>query len=183
MPNIDLPPFFSRRARLALVAFVVAVVAGCNVAEALAGQRLARPPLPSPMPPIVHGPCPGMPDAGACWDGTAVYVDAFDVDDRDVLRHELGHAFDTRHLDDAERAALARLLGRRGVEWCDVGAWQARADEDTRHAPPCEQFADAYANCRTGARVASIRFVYGYGYAPTPRQHRRVCAAITRYAD
>jgi hypothetical protein len=47
---------------------------------------------------------------------------------------------------------------------------------------PSERFADAYATCRLRFSPDG-QWADGYGYAPSVRAHRRVCAAIRRYAD
>ena len=85
--------------------------------------------------------------------------------------------------------ALAPLLGASdGTPW-DAGTGLAACAGEVC---PSERYADAYAACRLGwspdgrrGRDGRIHgeWAVAYGYTPTARTHRRVCAAIRRYAD
>jgi len=82
-----------------------------------------------------------------------------------VLLHELGHVFDDS-MPGWVRMRFETITGSHGP-------WASAASD----SPPEEQFAEAYSLC---ARHTSIRARYyaSYMYAPTPAQHRRVCALI-----
>jgi hypothetical protein len=84
---------------------------------------------------------------------------------RQVVLHELGHVFDDS-MPASARTRFQSIMRKRG-------AW-ASASSAT---PANEQFAEAYSLC---ARHTSIKQSYdgGYGYAPTPSQHRQVCSVI-----
>jgi hypothetical protein len=86
---------------------------------------------------------------------------------RQVLLHEVGHVFDDLMPDWARGRFRAIVAARRGLTW---------ASQSSR-TPPNEQFAEAYSLC---ARKLSIRrrAYLSYGYDPTPREHRRVCALL-----
>ncbi len=126
---------------------------------------------------VVHDACPDMAGEGSCADTERAIV-YLDSDEEFTRQHELGHLFDAQRLDGAERAALAELL--------DAPAdapWDAGTDEQCIEVVcPSERFADAYATCRLKWSPGG-EWADGYGYAPSARTHRRVCAAIRRYAD
>lgn len=144
----------------------------------------ARFPIPSPMPTILHAPCPVDPDAGGCAyvDPVALASGAYGDDcpnpagciflrtrNRFARWHELGHAWDQQKLTDSDRRWFARKLEMAGQPWFDE-AWNPGGS-------PGERFADAYANCalrntfRRGWETA-------YDYMPTLRRHRAICNAI-----
>jgi hypothetical protein len=126
---------------------------------------------------VEYGPCPSYADGGSCADieRAIVYLDS---DDEFTRQHELGHLFDAQRLDRAERAALGQLL-----DVPDDAPWDAGTDAQCVDAVcPSERFADAYATCRLKLSPDG-EWADGYGYAPSPRTHRRVCASIRRYAD
>jgi hypothetical protein len=85
-----------------------------------------------------------------------------------VLFHELGHVFDAGTLTTGRRQAFQRLIAR-------PGSWRGAPETD----PPIEQFAEAYSLCARHPTIAQREFAM-YGYSPTPRLHRRVCALIRR---
>lgn len=89
---------------------------------------------------------------------------------RSVLYHELGHAFDLRVLNWRERRRFKRIIGIRRSGWFE-GA-----------APPMEWFADGYATCAVRSRLPRAARPTLYRYAPTPRQHARVCGLIREAA-
>jgi hypothetical protein len=150
--------------------------------------RVARPALPAPMPQLVIGECPGLPDAGCyigigegdvngdLWPRGAVFTSG----DRFQTAHELGHAFDETMVDTGERNRFATLLGKK------TAAWSASyTDPSSRliQTPGSlsELFADAYANCFLGHVVAPDHvWEAGYGYYPTARAHRLICGMIKR---
>jgi hypothetical protein len=126
---------------------------------------------------VEYGPCPDSEDGGSCADTERAIV-YLDDDDDFTRQHELGHLFDAQRLDGPERAALARLL-----DAPDDAPWDAGTDEQCDDTVcPSERFADAYATCRLRFSPDG-EWADGYGYAPSVRTHRRVCAAIRRYAD
>jgi hypothetical protein len=93
---------------------------------------------------------------------------------RMVLYHELGHVFDLQVLSRSARRVFRRIL-------------RVRHGWFRGSVAPAELFADAYASCarfgrwHSGGSLANpTRSVYGY--RPTLRQHRAVCALIARAA-
>jgi hypothetical protein len=84
---------------------------------------------------------------------------------RPVLLHELGHVFDDA-MPAWARERFAALTHRRDP-------WEGPVN------PPSEWFAEAYALCARHP-VIRERYYAAYGYAPTPRRHRRICNLISR---
>jgi hypothetical protein len=161
--------------RIATVAPLVAAVVLTLAASANAAAHVqlpVRPPLPTPMPQIIRGACPGLPDAAGCnvpigdEDATGrVYATGavFTTGYRFTTMHELGHAFDATRMDDGER-------------YTDEQGRLIQSPDSL-----AEIFADAYANCRLRRVVAPGHlWEAGYGYFPTARQHRQVCKLIAR---
>jgi len=155
-----------------------------------AQARVARPPLPVPMPQIVIDECPGLPDRGCyigvgeqdvngdVWPRGAVFTSG----DKFEVSHELGHAFDDSLMDVGERNRFATLLGDPGQPWSE-----SYTDPEGRliQSPGslAELFADAYASCRLGYEIEPGRvWVIGYGYHPSGRMHRLICKMIRRAA-
>jgi hypothetical protein len=178
--------------RIATVAPLVAAVVLTLAASANAAAHVqlpVRPPLPTPMPQIIRGACPGLPDAAGCnvpigdEDATGrVYATGavFTTGYRFTTMHELGHAFDATRMDDGERARFGTLVDHPDEFWSST-----YTDEQGRliQSPDslAEIFADAYANCRLRRVVAPGHlWEAGYGYFPTARQHRQVCKLIAR---
>jgi hypothetical protein len=127
---------------------------------------------------VEYADCPGYPDGGSCADPERAIVYLAD-DDAFTRQHELAHLYDAQRLDDGERAELAALIGApAGTAW-EVGT----GESCTGSVCPSERFADAYATCRLGWSPSGGDWADAYGYEPTPRAHRRVCAAIRRFAD
>jgi hypothetical protein len=93
-------------------------------------------------------------------------------DPRGVMLHELGHVYDLLVMNNRDRGRFRRIVAGRGARrpW-----W--RGSE-----PLAEQFAEAYSWCARFARIVSIRRYSSYSYRPSGRQHRRICAVITRAA-
>jgi hypothetical protein len=112
--------------------------------------------------------CPGQPELDACSpvDGSLIALSP-EWNDRRVLMHELGHVFDDL-MPAWARVPFIRLVHRRG-------AWAPARSAN----PPDEQFAEAYALCATRPFLRTRHYA-GYGYAPTPARHERVCAFIRR---
>jgi hypothetical protein len=142
------------------------------------------------------GGCPGEPDAAACWvaEWGAIYIS--DTANMIAPRHELGHVFDARNLDDRERAMLAPWL----VRGATAATWGACGDPHHmatyargRNACAREMFAEAYAGCAARAlpaRTVTFRrrgvswtqelpednmWQDGYGWSPSLKH---VCALI-----
>ena len=85
---------------------------------------------------------------------------------RHDLYHEMGHLYDYFVLTEATRQ---RFLSLRQ----DRRPWRSAPNS------PHEQFAEAYAFCATGrAPLFAGRVLGGYGYTPSLRAHKRICALI-----
>jgi len=84
---------------------------------------------------------------------------------REVVLHELGHVFDDG-MPAWARTQFAAIVHRRDP-------WDGPVN------PPSEWFAEAYALCARHL-VIRQRYFAAYGYAPTPRRHRRICNLISR---
>jgi hypothetical protein len=157
------------------VLLVLGVLALAVAAPARA-SHVARPPAPSPMPVIVHAPCPEDPEAGGCYyppTNPTYQHRLYFAGDRFAFQHELGHAFDAVEIDAGERARFARLAGRAGAPWAASSAQDREGLAET--------FADAYALCRLGYS-GRARWQTSTSYTATPRRHRRVCAFIAHAA-
>jgi hypothetical protein len=169
---------------------VAAIVVATSIAPpaASAGVRLARAdgkavpqryqrwvdsaaiPAPDRTVTLHIAPCPGGPAwAGGCAmpQVDVVYMLPHAAGPH-VLFHELGHVFDAAELSLDRRRGFQRIVGR-------PGAWHGAAASD----PPVEQFAEAYSLCARRVTIGEREFAM-YGYSPTPRMHRRVCALIAR---
>lgn len=148
-----------------------------------------RPPLPAPMPQLVMAECPGLPEAGGCYigaDETDVNGDVwptgavFTSGDEFATAHELGHAFDESMMDTGERQRFSTLYGKQTKAWSSSYVDAAGRLVQTPGSLS-ELFADAYANCYLGHVVAPDHtWEAGYGYYPTARIHRLICAMIKR---
>lgn len=126
-----------------------------------------------PAPPhqeILVAPCPGYIDVAGCtWTtpSAPIYIAPGDVFWPE-LYHELGHKF-AALMPPGAILAFGTLTHRRAV---------ARDDE---------RLADAYMLCARGLMphgrpAEDPDWVSGYGYEPTRREHRRVCAMLTHAA-
>jgi hypothetical protein len=160
------------------IALYVALAAAIGLAQAAPARAGSMNGIPGPLDvSVVHGECPFYADGGSCADPVRAIV-YLDTDDEFTRQHELGHLYDAQRLDAGERAALARSL--------DVPArtpWDAHTGPDcVTTTCPSERFADAYGTCRLGW-TPDGEWADAYGYDPTARTHRRVCAAIRRYGD
>lgn len=102
---------------------------------------------------------------------------------RIALMHELGHAFDDRLLDVAERQHLVALMQLPGdTPWSNPARW-------TSHDPFCaetmclnERFADAYAACALGYLWVWWGSVQPWSWWPSRWRYKRFCGAIWRYS-
>lgn len=125
---------------------------------------------------ILSGACPGNPQFSACVFSRhprTMYVRPGGRSPKGVLYHELGHTLDLVLLRHADRRAFKRTMGLGGRGWF------------TGAGPPAELFAEGYALCsRFGPRrpaASKLDFTRSvYGYRPTRREHRSVCALIQR---
>jgi hypothetical protein len=88
-----------------------------------------------------------------------------------TLYHEAGHLFDYRVMNNADRRAFKRIVGKRGQGW-----FKGREE-------PAEQFAEAYSFCARYRRIRSIDRYTTYGYDPSPAQHRKACRLIVAAAQ
>lgn len=86
----------------------------------------------------------------------------------DLELHELGHVFDAQVMTGAARERFAAIFGLRGQGWTE-GPYRLRLEE---------QFAQGYMLCAYDPRQPFS--ATSIGYAPSIRQHRRVCALIRR---
>jgi hypothetical protein len=116
--------------------------------------------------------CPEGDDVPACAYPQQAIVYVAPGQGRFVLEHELGHVFDYQRLTPGDRNWFTRMLGLTGV-------WSQGTGMEGLHSP-AERFADAYATCALGWRPDGGQWAVAYGYDPTPRQHRLICAAISR---
>jgi hypothetical protein len=150
--------------------------------------RVARPALPVPMPQLVIGECPGLPDAGCYIGAGEADIDGgewprgavFTSGDEFETMHELGHAFDETMMDAGERNRFATLLGRKQAAW---SASYTDTSGRVIQTPSSlsELFADAYANCYLRHIVApGHMWEAGYGYYPRARAHRLICGMMKR---
>ena len=158
------------------------------VGKATAGS--AGLPVLKPFPPkfeIRYEPCPDyLPEITSCADQENAVIWLAPDADRFDRWHELGHLFDAQLLTDADRAWFTPLLGfEPGMPWFgDYDAFVER--HDLSATLPGEQFADAYAACAIGLKPQGERrggllvgkWTTAYGYQPTARQHRLICAQI-----
>lgn len=149
---------------LAIPASAQAVVTGPPRALEMVGRMAVLPPHDAQ---IVLAPCPVDPafNDGCEFEGGVIYVDpdCWMCDDRmirNALYHELGHRF------AAEQPRVVRGFRR-------LTGMQRRSAYLIG-----ERFADAYADCAFDAMPGSWRFIDGYGYEPTRREHRKACALI-----
>lgn len=176
---------------------VTAVLLGVLAAGALSAPAAAHPPAPVDVfgqpvrgkmhawmhqakVPLVRGRvqisrslCPGNPTFAACVlfrTPRTIYMLPKLREPRRLLYHELGHVFDLRVLNGRERRRFKRIAGIRRDGWFHGGL------------PPAEWFADGYATCAAHQRVRRGARATPYGYAPRPRQHRRVCRLIRNAA-
>ncbi|MEA2406932.1 MAG: hypothetical protein QOE69_1051 [Thermoleophilaceae bacterium] len=135
--------------------------------------RAAKVPLPGGRVQIRRAPCPsGLPVEGCVYTGRPrmVFLSPGLRQTRYVLLHELGHVFDLVVLNARERRHFKRILGIRRSGWFRGGL------------PPAEWFAEGYAACATRLRLQRASKPTVYGYAPTRRQHARVCRLIVAAA-
>jgi hypothetical protein len=153
--------------------------------------KVARPPLPNPMPRIIRGPCPGLDEAAGCfipagdadytgtpWPTGAVFTDGY----RFTTAHELGHAFDATMMDAGERQRFIHLtrMFPGDVAWNSTYVDEEGRLLDTGNSP-AEVFADAYASCRIGQIIAEgHEWTTSTGYMPTAHIERMVCRMIVR---
>lgn len=126
------------------------------------------------------------PPAGysACYYGGAERSLFFSVQPGDsryrpTVLHEVGHDFDGQVLTDAYRGGFIRIMRYR------TPSWSACSDPTPGSCQSAqERFADAYSLCARRDRISDdvhrLKAGAGYGYWPTPAQHRRVCALIRR---
>jgi len=112
--------------------------------------------------------CPGDPPMPACSPTNEGMIQLSpEWANRQVLLHEVGHVYDDLMPEWARERFRGIVAARPRLVWAS-----------TRSRNPLnEQFAEAYSLC---ARKLAIRkrAYMSYGYDPTPREHRRVCALI-----
>jgi hypothetical protein len=130
---------------------------------------------------LVGSPCPTKPDASCTGPDEPVvwlfrsklYLNTLEF--REALLHELGHRFDYQ-MPQWVRDRFRAIMRNRH-------SWRA-----TSGGAPVEQFAEAYAICGLGGKMARTymqpdpdhggRRVGDFGYAPTDRQNKAVCKLI-----
>src|SRR4051794_12181327 len=178
------------RGRTGVCALVLAILAACAAppAGALARAVDATGALAQPferwlggsrMPPprvsirIVGVSCPSLLDASGCtYRPNRVYLK---WRNRFTFLHEVGHVFDYTTLGARERHEFRTILGLERSR-----RWYGPAFGASGHGPAVgsELFAEAYRTCATnGAREPDYT---QYGYRPSARQQRRICALIRR---
>jgi hypothetical protein len=149
------------------------------------------------------GVCPGASRAAGCWIRELGLIYLLDENPITAM-HEMGHAFDTRNLDDGERAVLAPVLlkGATDATWSRCGVVNTPDYGLRENKCPTELFGEAYAACALKAlpervelfrtrrgtvggrgRAATSTWPFAYGYMPSLKQHRRVCALIRAFAS
>jgi hypothetical protein len=133
---------------------------------AVLATALALVPLP-PQYTVHHMPCPEAGGSCATYDGQIYLAPGHS---RFARWHEFGHVFDAKVLSDGDRNWLAPLLVP-GRSWYEG------------YSSPMEFFADAYSACALGLSPKGPTWVNSYGYAPHPKRHRRICAAMRRIGD
>ncbi|HTE62136.1 MAG TPA: hypothetical protein VK631_17420 [Solirubrobacteraceae bacterium] len=160
------------------------------VGKATAGS--AGLPVRKPFPPrfeIRYEPCPDyLPEITSCADQENAVIWLAPDADRFARWHELGHLFDAQLLTDADRAWFTALLDfEASTPW--TGHYDAWVEYGGA-VVPAEHFADAYAMCALGLSPAGrqrrdgsieVGWTDAYGYNPSVRQHRAICAQISSY--
>ena len=117
--------------------------------------------------------CPALPRAAGCVyrkRPRTIYMRSGVRRPRSVLLHELGHLYDLRVMNNRDRGRFRKVLRARKRAW-----WKGRI-------PLAEQFAEAYSFCARYSRIISISRYSTYDYAPTRRQHSKVCTLIVAAA-
>jgi hypothetical protein len=172
----------------ALLAATVALVAPAHAGPSRAAadlrvtgpakyERWAR----ASLMPTVGGPiklrligCPALPRAAGCVyrkRPRTIYLKPRLRRPRSVLLHELGHLYDLRVMNNRDRGRFRKIIAARKRPW-----WRGKV-------PLAEQFAEAYSFCARYQRIRSISRFSTYDYAPTVRQHTKVCRLIVGVAD
>lgn len=107
---------------------------------------------------VVPAPCPWQAHSNSCYVPAqrAIYIAPEHANNRDILMHEYGHAWDYERLTDTDRRRFQRLMGYPSR----LGWWQ----EPRYRKSPGEAFADAYADCALG----------------TSRRISRLCSLLPR---
>jgi hypothetical protein len=106
-------------------------------------------------------------------------------DERVLFLHELGHAFDFRHLDRFERVEFRALAGT-SCSWlstrCFLVGYPRKA---TYNVPPAEMFAEAYSACALGMTLEARDEVpsVSYGWEPPEGSDSALCDLIRRAAQ
>lgn len=183
-----------KRTWLLIALWVVFVPLFFNALAQIASAHVPRPvkpPLPSPMPPVVQmAQDDPMYEYAGYFDGTTVHV--ADLSYKFGVRHELGHVVDERYLDAGERQRFARLqaeeydgntlIGHDGTEADPWFSWAEDPGSDvltSSYGDLGEKFADAYAACRSGyVREPGHLWETAYGYEPAAKQHQAICKFI-----
>jgi hypothetical protein len=117
--------------------------------------------------------CPALPRAAGCVyrkRPRTIFLRPRLRRPRSVLLHELGHLYDLRVMNNRDRDRFRRVMRARKRAW-----WKG-------NIPLAEQFAEAYSFCARYRRIVSISRYSTYDYAPTRRQHAKVCALIVAAA-
>jgi hypothetical protein len=118
--------------------------------------------------------CPALPRAAGCIyrkRPRTIFMRAGLRRPRSVLLHELGHLYDLRVMNNGDRGRFRRIMRAPRRAW-----WKGKI-------PLAEQFAEAYSFCARYQRIVSISRYSTYDYAPTRRQHAKVCALIVAAAE
>ena len=136
----------------------------------------ARAPLVNGRIRLISASCPGQPRFAGCVftrRPRTLWIRPGARNEKSVIYHERGHAFDLTLLRHRDRRAFKRALGIDRAGWFNGDV------------APSELFAEAYALCgRFGMRrpptseLGWTRSVYGY--RPSRTQHRTVCGLVAR---
>lgn len=155
-----------------LKAALALVLTALLASPAIATAQTPRVPQPANMT-VIPAACPTG-DAPACayQDGT-IYIEP--GQDQFVYWHEVGHIFDAELLTVGDRNWFTRMLGL-------IGAWDQGSGLQGLRSPK-ERFADAYATCALGWRPDRGPWADSYGYEPTLKRHKQICAAINRIGE
>lgn len=103
------------------------------------------------------GPCPGVPQAAGCYDGTTGTIWILRQYRKSVsIAHELGHVFDEQLLNDGQRNRFTAILGLRPQQWDhpDIDAFSCDAVKTCAN----EMFADDFAGCANDIPTLTVAY-------------------------
>ena len=131
---------------------------------------------------FIAAPGPGGRPGYARWfdndSRVTIWVDPERPDARELLAHELGHAFDGRVMNDVARSRWKAAI----MDWRP--GWMTLTDQPNGNTvnvcgPSCEWFAEGYGHCALyGPRITRPVSPAAYGYRVGPKRHRRACRVL-----